>query len=231
MCGAAIVLLAAQVAAQPLSPSTSPSPPGPSASLQAARKALETRRDACDRQRALGVSIAAESEIECEVESPSTMQAFLIQPDRSLAAAPSTDFPVGARIALCLSFRRDLHFAIWDAPPNGKLERIYPNVRSHGDAVTSAFLQAGTRQCLGEPGSGYQIVIDDAEGTGAGQLYLVAAVAAKDLPDPAALSAFGWGSMGVSVAPEAGGNRLRPVRKPAEDLRGVADAVLLYTVR
>ncbi|WP_191971071.1 DUF4384 domain-containing protein [Methylobacterium soli] len=160
------------------------------------------------------------SEVSCELRAPGSILAYEVVGGRK-AITPSSSFRLGARVVICVSPRSNMYISVWDTPPKGNIERLYPNSRSHPKGEKAVLLQGGTKTCIGEIGSGYQISISEFEGLGRGQFYFLATSNYEDHPRPTDFAAADWQtSMKASIENE----EASPVFPRA------ADAWLVYTV-
>lgn len=104
----------------------------------------------------------------------------------SPATAPAhTSFRLQERFVICLTLQAELFVTIWDAPPLGELERLFPNARSHPDlAVRAVQLPAG-RHCYGTTNSNFVFPLVQDEGPGSGKITVQATPTIEKQPDNA----------------------------------------------
>ncbi|WGF90223.1 DUF4384 domain-containing protein [Marinivivus vitaminiproducens] len=163
--------------------------------------------------------VAEERSIECEVEDLATLQAFKIT-DNTFSNA-ITRFSLGERIVLCFTLPRRMYVSVWDAPPVGVVERLYPNELSLHRVEKAAIVEEKTRSCIGQAGSGFNIEVSHREGSGRGQFYLIATTRIENHPDKDSFEVSDWQSVRASIVPEM----------QLEDLPDIADTYLVYEVR
>lgn len=164
-----------------------------------------------------------ENELECLIEREETLQIFEITNGR-MAEAPSTSFDLNDRVAVCVSVPARLYVSLWDVAPNGSVERLFPNSISHSDSTKAALIDQGEPECIGRPGSGYQIEISNHEGRGVGKFYILATESLEAHPDSDGFLISDWASLRASVVREDGVVAL-------EDQPGKMDGGVSYRVR
>lgn len=180
-----------------------------------------------DAQRSMTAEVFREQDArECSTEDPSTLQAFVVR-ENEISSVPSTSFQVNDRVAICVTLDEAGYVSIWDAPPNGERERLFPNGVSHPSGAKAALMSVG-KTCIGKPNSGYGIRIPPQDGIGKGQFYLlITETYAAHLEKDAFLVT---GFMRASVFKE---ETTTPIEQPelVEDRFGYSDTWLVYEVR
>ncbi len=175
----------------------------------------------CPDHGSLKASITTEKDRECAVQSSGTFRAYRVVGNR-VAAAPTTAFSLNDRVILCVRLPYDGYIAVWDAPPAGERERLYPNRISHPRGENGVFVAAAQEHCIGEVDSGYEIEITPGEGVGRGQFYLLVT---EKLELQLGKDDFVVPGYGLSASIRAEG------RPAVEQLKGYADTWLVYDVR
>ncbi len=183
---------------------------------------LETAKaEECQSTAGLKASIVEENAEECAVEAVGTMLAFKVVGGKK-DKTPSTEFYLGERVVLCVRPPINGYISVWDAPPNGDRERLFPNSISHPEGEKGQFLKKANSICIGEVGSGYAVEISDHEGTGLGQFYLLITDSIEAQLDA---NSFNVPSFGFSASIRG------ETEIPVEDLEGYSDTWLIYRVR
>lgn len=165
--------------------------------------------------------VKEENARECQVEGRGAFQAFLVV-NNGEELQRSDVFQINDRVILCIDIPFEAYVSVWDAPPQGSLERLFPNSISHPRHETAALVSAGHKSCIGDFGSGYRIEISANEGRGAGKFYLIVT---QTLAEQVALEDFEIRGFGLSASIE------KEESVPLEDLRGYADASITYDVK
>ena len=173
----------------------------------------------CQGNPGLGASIVKENENECAVEAPKTLVAYRVLSNEK-DSAPSTSFFLNDRVVLCVHLPFAGYVAVWDTPPNGDREKLFPNPISHPDGRKGVFVAKNSETCIGEVGSGYEIEITEQEGSGRGQFYLLVTDTEEQQLGEDEFKVPGYG-FAASIQSE----------RPVEDLRGYADTWFSYQVK
>lgn len=102
----------------------------------------------------------------------------------SPTTAPNrTSFRLQEQFVICLTLEANLFVTIWDAPPVGELERLFPNKISHPDpAVRAAELPVG-RHCFGGPSGSFVFPLVQDEGPGSGKITVQATPTIEKQPE------------------------------------------------
>lgn len=90
-------------------------------------------------------------------------------------------FQINEKIVICVRASRDVVISIWDTPPSGDYERIFPNRLTHANhvGVASGPLSAGVEQCYGTPKT-FPMFIPSQDGRGGGKIAVIATLSAED---------------------------------------------------
>ena len=174
----------------------------------------------CEGSPGLRASIKSEDDRECSIEHVSVFQAFRVV-DGVRQESPTSKFKVGDRVVLCITMPFDAYVSVWDAPPQGNRERLFPNTHSHSPGVNGHFASSGSETCIGSVGSGYEVEISVEEGLGRGQFYLLAT---RTLQQQLGADEFTVPEYGLSasIVTEKG--------VPVGSLTGFSDTWLIYQV-
>ena len=175
----------------------------------------------CSDDGSLRANITSEIHTECDRSSHDVLAAYVVR-NGIVDKSPSTRFSVDDRVVLCVTNPVAAHISVWDAPPNGAPERLFPNAISHPSGANSIYLNNQERICIGEIGSGYKIDIPNSEGRGKGQFYLLATDTAEKQFAANEFRLRGFG-LSASVSNEENMN--------VKNLVGYDEGYLVYDVR
>lgn len=86
-----------------------------------------------------------------------------------------TKFRFNELLVVCVKVKQDYHITIWDAPPKGDYERLFPNQITHPNnpQVKAGQIKAGETKCFGTKDT-FPLYFPKEEGKGAGKLSVVA---------------------------------------------------------
>jgi hypothetical protein len=93
------------------------------------------------------------------------------------------NFRQNQQFVVCFRLEADAYVSLWDAPPHGAAQRIYPNVITHKNnaSVAGEKLSAGSEHCFGTPGT-FPLFFPEEQGTGEGKITIVATSSLEDQP-------------------------------------------------
>jgi len=121
-----------------------------------------------------------------------------------------------------------MYISVWDTPPKGNIERLFPNSISHPNGERAVLIQSEEKLCIGSIGSGYKVTISEYEGMGHGQFYVLGTKNYEQHPGEKDFALADWQtSMKASIEKEGTGEKdnLEPIFSRA------ADARLIYVVK
>jgi hypothetical protein len=95
-------------------------------------------------------------------------------------ARQTPTFRTNDRFVLCLRLGTGTYLSLWDAPPHGAIDRLYPNKFSPDPNARAIWLDAGLH-CFGTPET-FPLVHPRDEGTGPGRISAVATASLEAQP-------------------------------------------------
>lgn len=138
------------------------------------------------------------SETDCGLQQTGALQMFKIEQGR-VNQLPSEDFSVGDEVALCVYLPQTMYVSIWDQPPSGKRERMFPNHLSHPKGDKAVLIQKQSRFCTGLPNDKYAIRVDAQDGRGFGKFYILGTEAYSAMPDETSFEIKEYQTIGMQI--------------------------------
>jgi hypothetical protein len=103
---------------------------------------------------------------------------------RSGKAAPRTNYKANEKFVVCVTLEKDAYVSLWDVPPHGAVERLYPNAVTHpGKNVAAEMLKAGKQHCFGTP-ENFPLYFPQDEGKGRGKVSVIVTQTVEDQVGP-----------------------------------------------
>lgn len=94
-----------------------------------------------------------------------------------------TQFRINDQFVLCIRLEADAYVSIWDAPPQGDVSRLFPNIATNSDNATvrAVKIAASKQQCFGVPGT-FPLFFPSEQGVGTGKLSVVVTTSLDSQP-------------------------------------------------
>ncbi len=103
---------------------------------------------------------------------------------RSGKSVPRTNYKTNEKFVVCVTLEKDAYVSLWDVPPKGAVERLYPNAVTHpGRNVAAEMLKAGKQHCFGTP-ENFPLYFPQDEGKGRGKVSVIVTQSLDDQVGP-----------------------------------------------
>ena len=95
----------------------------------------------------------------------------------------TNEFKLNDQFVVCFRLEKDAYVSLWDAPPKGDAQRLYPNALTHRNnaQVRADKLGSGREHCFGNSGT-FPLYFPAEQGTGEGKISIVVTDSLEDQP-------------------------------------------------
>lgn len=188
----------------------------------------------CPKINSLDMSIEDRaSQTSCKLKQPGTLQFFKIN-NNQVSQLPAETFSVGDEVALCLFLPETMFVSIWDQPPSGKRERMFPNLLSHPNGEKAVRIKKNSRFCIGLPTDEYAIKVDALDGQGFGKFYLLGTNSYSQMPEKTSFEVEESQTLGMQILSRDDENQYGGASSFTEkeaEIAGFYEAFAMYKVK